>query len=78
MRLSARGRPLAQGFQEEDFLVVQQRSGLLKPSYFLLRDRAINAIVLLIRGTQTVKVRRAVWGQLGRGAGRCSHPKSNV
>lgn len=36
--------------------MVQQRSGLLKPSYFLLRDRAINAVVLLIRGTQTVKV----------------------
>eukprot|EP00208_Stichococcus_sp_RCC1054_P008688 CAMPEP_0206152198 /NCGR_PEP_ID=MMETSP1473-20131121/39206_1 /ASSEMBLY_ACC=CAM_ASM_001109 /TAXON_ID=1461547 /ORGANISM="Stichococcus sp, Strain RCC1054" /LENGTH=723 /DNA_ID=CAMNT_0053549757 /DNA_START=675 /DNA_END=2843 /DNA_ORIENTATION=+ len=45
----------SQGFVENDFLVVQQRSGLLKPSYFLLRDRAINAIVLLIRGTQTVK-----------------------
>jgi hypothetical protein len=47
---------LMQGFVEEDFLVVQQRSGLLKPSYFLLHDRAINSIVLLIRGTQTVKV----------------------
>lgn len=45
-----------QGFAEEDFLVVSQRSGLLKPSYFLLRDQAIGAIVLLIRGTQTVKV----------------------
>lgn len=48
-----------QGFAEEDFLVVQQRSGLLKPSYFLLRDQAISAIVLLIRGTQTVKVASA-------------------
>jgi hypothetical protein len=48
--------PPMQGFVEEDFLVVQQRSGLLKPSYFLLHDRAINSIVLLIRGTQTIKV----------------------
>ena len=36
--------------------MVQQRSGLLKPAFFLLRDRAINAIVLLVRGTQTIKV----------------------
>ena len=36
--------------------MVQQRSGLLKPSYFLLHDCAINSIVLLIRGTQTIKV----------------------
>ena len=50
---------LLQGFVEEDFLVVQQRSGLLKPSYFLLHDRAISSIVLLIRGTQTIKVPRS-------------------
>lgn len=43
------------GFAEEDFLVVQQRSWLLKPSYFLLRDRSIGCLVLLIRGTQTIK-----------------------
>ena len=38
-------------------LITRPRSGVLKPSYFLLIDRRMRAVVLLVRGTQSVKVR---------------------
>lgn len=38
-------------------LIARPRSGVLKPSYFLLVDRRMRSVVLLVRGTQSVKVR---------------------
>lgn len=46
------------GIAEEDMLIARPRSGVLKPSYFLLVDRRMRSVVLLVRGTQSIKVRR--------------------
>lgn len=45
------------GIAAEDMLITRARSGVLKPSYFLLIDRRMKSVVLLVRGTQSVKVR---------------------
>jgi len=45
------------GIAADDMLITRARSGVLKPSYFLLIDRRMESIVLLVRGTQSVKVR---------------------
>lgn len=43
------------GIQEEDILVQELRSGVLKPSYILTRDHQLGAIILAIRGTHSLK-----------------------
>ena len=44
------------GIKDEDLLIARPRSGVLKPSYFLLYDHRMSSVVLLVRGTQSVKV----------------------
>jgi hypothetical protein len=43
------------GIQEADILIQELRSGVLKPSYILTRDRQLGAIILAIRGTHSLK-----------------------
>ncbi len=44
--------------KDKDLLIARPRSGVLKPSYFLLYDHRMRSVVLLVRGTQSVKVLR--------------------
>lgn len=53
--ISRHGRTL--GIEDKDLLIARPRSGVLKPSYFLLYDHRMKSVVLLVRGTQSVKVR---------------------
>jgi hypothetical protein len=43
------------GIGEDDLLEQETRSGVLKPSYVLVRDRELKAIVLAVRGTHSFK-----------------------
>ncbi|KAI8114590.1 hypothetical protein M9434_002711 [Picochlorum sp. BPE23] len=43
------------GIREEDFLKQAVSAGILKPSYVLVKDEEMKAIILAIRGTHSVK-----------------------
>ena len=55
LMLKKRRRTL--GVEDKDLLIARPRSGVLKPSYFLLFDHRMKSVVLLVRGTQSVKVK---------------------
>ncbi len=44
------------GIAESDIYVQVPRSGVLRPSYVLLRDTQLRTVVLAVRGTHSMKV----------------------